>query len=125
MIVEVDRSSDEPPHAQLTRQIVRLIADRSLAVGTRLPTVRQLATDLGIAPNTVVRCYRDLETSGLVQTDGRRGTTVSGSPAIAQQQRLTALVSAAHTFAELVRASGATHAEARAALNTALTIVDR
>ena len=76
MIVELDRSSDEPPHAQLTRQLIRLIADGTLAVGAQLPTVRQLSGDLGIAPNTVARCIKDLEAAGLLATHGRRGTTV-------------------------------------------------
>ena len=122
MIVELDRSSEEPPHAQLTRQIVRLIADGLMEVGTRLPTVRQLASDLGIAPNTVARCFRDLEVLGLVETHGRRGTSVAGGSTIAQQHRRSALVEAAQTFVGLVRSSGATNDEAIVALRTALTI---
>ena len=48
--------------------------------GTRLPTVRRLAGDLGLAVNTVARAYRELERDGLVVTRGRNGTVVAASP---------------------------------------------
>ena len=124
MIVKLDRSSDEPPHAQLTRQIVRLIAEGSLEVGMRLPTVRQLASDLGIAPNTIVRCFGDLEAMGLVAMHGRRGTTVAGGFVIAQQHRRTALIAAARTFADLVVSSGTSADEAINAVVTALSVAE-
>jgi DNA-binding transcriptional regulator YhcF (GntR family) len=50
-----------------------------LAVGTRLPTIRRLAADLGLAVNTVARAYRELEESGLIETRGRGGTFVSAA----------------------------------------------
>ena len=46
-------------------------------MGTRLPAVRQLAADLGLAVNTVARAYRELEAAGLVETRGRHGTVVA------------------------------------------------
>ena len=48
-----------------------------LPPGAQLPTVRRLAGELGIAPNTVARTYRELEQAGLVRTAGRRGTVVA------------------------------------------------
>ena len=51
--------------------------------GTRLPTVRALAAEVGLAVNTVARVYRELETDGVVVTEGRRGTFVSPSAAAA------------------------------------------
>ena len=48
-----------------------------LPAGSALPTVRRLATDLGLAPNTVAKAYRVLEQDGFVVTAGRRGTTVA------------------------------------------------
>ncbi|MDT5068606.1 MAG: hypothetical protein QOK02_4761, partial [Mycobacterium sp.] len=51
-----------------------------LSSGFRLPTVRQLAADLGLAPNTVARVYRELEFGGLIETRGRHGSFVTGVP---------------------------------------------
>lgn len=120
MIVELDRSSDEPPHAQLTRQLIRLIADGTLEVGAQLPTVRQLAGDLGVAPNTVARCFKELETAGLLATDGRRGTTVAGTRAAAQRERRNALTKAARAFVEIARDAGASNDETLSALRAVL-----
>ncbi|WP_130348186.1 GntR family transcriptional regulator [Herbihabitans rhizosphaerae] len=89
MQIDIDSSSAEPPYEQVRGQIARQIIDHTLAVGTRLPTVRALAADLGIAVNTVARSYRELEEAGLVETRGRAGTYVSaaGESARAAVQR--------------------------------------
>lgn len=73
----VDTTSAEPPFEQVRRQIASGAADGSLSPGHKLPTVRQLAADLGIANNTVARAYRELETDGVVETHGRKGTFVA------------------------------------------------
>jgi DNA-binding transcriptional regulator YhcF (GntR family) len=73
----VDASSPVPPFEQLRQQLVAQIEAVELPPGTQLPTVRRLAGDLGIAPNTVARTYRELEQAGLVRTAGRRGTVVA------------------------------------------------
>jgi DNA-binding transcriptional regulator YhcF (GntR family) len=78
-VIQLDAQSSVPPYEQVKSQFARQIADRRLAVGTRLPTVRQLAADLGLAVNTVARAYRELEEAGLVQTRGRAGTFVSAA----------------------------------------------
>lgn len=75
----LDPGSAEPPFAQVHRQLSEQIADGRLSPGDRLPTVRRLAGDLGIAPNTVARAYRELETDGLIEGRGRAGTFVSAS----------------------------------------------
>jgi DNA-binding transcriptional regulator YhcF (GntR family) len=77
--VTVDANSAVPPFEQVRSQLAHQIATGRLAVGTRLPTVRQLAADLGLAVNTVARAYRELEHSGLFETRGRAGTFVSAS----------------------------------------------
>ena len=73
----VDTSSPVPPFEQLRQQLMAQIDGGELTAGTQLPTVRRLAGDLGIAPNTVARTYRALEQAGLVRTAGRRGTVVA------------------------------------------------
>lgn len=79
--ISVDLGSATPPYEQIRSQVSSLIALGTLAPGTRLPTVRSLAADLGIAAGTVARAYRELEQSGLVETRRRNGTVVAGTPA--------------------------------------------
>ncbi|BCW68045.1 GntR family transcriptional regulator [Arthrobacter sp. NicSoilB4] len=78
--ITVDLGSATPPYEQIRAQISSLIALGTLAPGTRLPTVRSLAADLGIAAGTVARAYKELEQSGLIETRRRNGTVVAGTP---------------------------------------------
>jgi DNA-binding transcriptional regulator YhcF (GntR family) len=78
--IAVDLGSAVPPYEQIRTQISSLIAVGSLAAGTRLPTVRSLAADLGIAAGTVARAYKELEQAGLIETRRRNGTVVVGMP---------------------------------------------
>ncbi|MDL9938247.1 GntR family transcriptional regulator [Gordonia sp. ABSL1-1] len=64
------------PYDQVRSQIVDLITGGELLVGERLPTVRSLAVDLGLAANTVARSYRELESAGFIETRGRSGSFV-------------------------------------------------
>jgi DNA-binding transcriptional regulator YhcF (GntR family) len=75
--ISLDRSSPEPLSDQLSTAIAERIRRGSLAPGTRLPTVRALAGDLQLAPNTVAKAYRALEDQGLIVGRGRRGTFVT------------------------------------------------
>lgn len=59
--------------------MARRVAEGELPAGTRLPTVRAVATELGLAVNTVAKAYRALEADGVVVTEGRRGTSVASS----------------------------------------------
>ncbi|MEU2611401.1 GntR family transcriptional regulator [Micromonospora sp. NPDC007271] len=77
MEIRIDPDSAVPPYEQVRGQLARMIGDGRLPVGTRLPAVRQLASELGLAVNTVARAYRELEGAGLVQTRGRHGTVVA------------------------------------------------
>ena len=65
MIVEIDPGSMIPPYEQLRAQIAELVLAGALAPGARLPAVRQHAADLGVAPGTIARAYRELERGGL------------------------------------------------------------
>jgi DNA-binding transcriptional regulator YhcF (GntR family) len=78
-MITIDTTSPVPPYEQLRAHLARQIHDRTLAVGTRLPTVRRLADDLGLAANTVARAYRELEDAGLIETNGRAGSFVAAA----------------------------------------------
>ncbi len=75
----LDPRSSVPPFEQLRQQFVGLIRSGALAPGAQLPTVRKLASDLGVAPNTVARSYRELESAGVIETRGRNGSFVANS----------------------------------------------
>lgn len=92
--ISVDLASATPPYEQIRAQISSLIVLGALEPGTRLPTVRRLAADLGIAAGTVARAYRELEQSGLIDTRRRNGTVVAGTPAPATQEPAGALAGA-------------------------------
>ncbi|MEZ5098163.1 MAG: GntR family transcriptional regulator [Nocardioides sp.] len=77
-MIALDPSDPTSPYDQVKQQIAAGVADGRLRPGDRLPTVRQLAEDLGLAPNTVARAYRELEAAGVVDTRGRAGTFVAG-----------------------------------------------
>lgn len=76
-LVTVDPESTDPPYVQIQRQIEAAVRRHDLVAGSRLPSVRRLATDLGLAPGTVARAYRGLEQGGVVDTRGRGGTIVT------------------------------------------------
>lgn len=73
----VDPESPVTLYEQLRTQIIEQVKRGELIAGTKLPPVRQLATDLGVAPYTVARVYRVLEQDGFLETRGRNGTIVS------------------------------------------------
>ncbi|UUN24992.1 GntR family transcriptional regulator [Streptomyces sp. FIT100] len=78
-MIVIDSTSPVPPFEQLRAQLARQIQDHTLAAGTRLPTIRRLAADLGLAVNTVGRAYRELEVAGLVEARGAAGSFVSAA----------------------------------------------
>jgi GntR family transcriptional regulator len=87
-----------PPYEQLRRQLVELIRYGMLAPGDRLPPLRQLAADLGLAVGTVARTYRELEVAGMVVSRRGGGTRVAAgrppglNPAEALRDRAAAFV---------------------------------
>lgn len=93
---------------QLRLGIIEAVRAGRLEPGTRLPTVRELAGELGLAVNTVARAYRELEAAGIVETHRRLGTFVARSdPADA------AMATAARAYAATTRALGLGHDDAR------------
>ena len=73
----IDLHSGVPVYRQLVDQVRSGMASGSLNAGDQLPTVRQLAVDLAINPNTVMRAYRELELGGLLETHQGTGTFIA------------------------------------------------
>lgn len=122
MIISVDPTHRDPPYQQIWMQVVAAVAAGSLPVGTRLPTIRQLAADLDLAAGTVARAYRELEAGGVIETRGRKGSFVrapsaTASPAVERRCQLDA---AARACVEEARRLGAPAAEVAAAVARAL-----
>ena len=78
--IQLDVKSGVPFYRQVIDQVKAAIAIGSIEAGDRLPTVRQLAVDLSINPNTVSRAYTELELTGLVETQMGSGTFVGNRP---------------------------------------------
>jgi DNA-binding transcriptional regulator YhcF (GntR family) len=116
-MLTVDSTSPVPPFEQVRAQLATQIADGVLTAGTRLPTVRQLADDLGLAVNTVARTYRELEAAGLVETRGRGGTVVTAGG----DKNRERILAAAHDYVTLARDLGVSTDEALGFINTAIT----
>jgi DNA-binding transcriptional regulator YhcF (GntR family) len=115
-MITIDAQSSLPPFEQVRAQLAEQITSGALTPGTRLPPVRKLATDLGLAANTVARSYRDLEAAGLVETRGRNGTVVSAAGDRARER----LQAAAQVYADLAHDLGIAPAEAMRFVATAL-----
>lgn len=103
--IEIDITSPVPPYEQIRAQVAGLVAAGLLRTGDRLPTVRTLAADLGVATGTVARAYRELEGAGLVTSRRRLGTVVTGTGIPAPET----VVRAAGELVVRARAAGLTH----------------
>ncbi|MER7072700.1 GntR family transcriptional regulator [Terrabacter sp. NPDC000476] len=100
--IVVDLDAAEPPFEQVRGQLAGLIATGRLLPGDRLPTVRALAADLGLAANTVARAFKELEAAGLVETRRRAGTVVASGEHTAD----VAVAALAAKFAAAARDAG-------------------
>lgn len=112
----INPADSTPVYEQLVRQVVDAAASGTVAAGEKLPTVRALAADLGLAVNTVAKAYRELEMRGAIQTRGRSGTFVTG------QTRDRDAAAAAHEYVLKARALGLSEAETVAQVRHALGI---
>jgi DNA-binding transcriptional regulator YhcF (GntR family) len=86
MQFSIDPHAAAAPYEQLRLQLLERMLSGELAHGAKLPTVRGLADELGLAPNTVARCYRELELSGAIETRGRNGSFAAWSPDAAERR---------------------------------------
>lgn len=117
MILHADPDSPVPPYEQIRIQVATMIATGVLPAGRRLPTIRQLATDLGLAGGTVARAYRELEQASLIVSRGRHGSFVAERPSAPTREREQALVAAARVFAAQAAQAGV---DPRSVLDVAL-----
>lgn len=76
-IFSLDPASGVPFYRQIIDRVLLAVADGRLKPGAQLPTVRQLAVDLAVNPNTVAKAYREMEIRGIVETEQGTGTFVS------------------------------------------------
>lgn len=115
MKIHLDHDSGEPPFEQVRRQITEAVDSGDLAPGEKLPPVRTLAAEVGLAVNTVAKAYKELEALGVVATRGRAGTVVLGRGADRSARE------AAAAYATTVRTLGLDDAEALDLVRRALT----
>ena len=120
MVIDIDTESAVPAFEQLRTQLADMVRSGTLATGTRLPSIRQLASDLGLAPGTVARAFRELESEGLVTSRVRHGTVVAPVRHTASQSR-GHREEAARTFALAARRLGLSDQEDLDAVRAQLT----
>jgi DNA-binding transcriptional regulator YhcF (GntR family) len=118
--LRVTTTDPTPPYEQLRRQFAELIGSGVLAAGHRLPPLRQLAADLGLAVGTVARTYRELEAAGLVVSRRGGGTRVQTSVHTSTAQREGLLRQHAEAFVRQARLLGATDDEVHTTVTAAL-----
>ncbi|MEU6929859.1 GntR family transcriptional regulator [Streptomyces sp. NPDC046385] len=114
--ISVDQHSTTAPYEQLRAQISESARSGELPVGYKLPTVRGLAEDLGLAANTVAKAYKALEGDGVIETRGRNGTFIAAASDAAS--RLAATAAAA--YATEARRLGLTREAAETAVAEAI-----
>jgi GntR family transcriptional regulator len=80
MIIQIEHNAPEPIYEQLISEIQKMIESGQLSENDSLPSIRQLASQLDVANNTVARAYQELERKGLIVGSGRKGTFVKRQP---------------------------------------------
>ncbi|TFC09694.1 GntR family transcriptional regulator [Cryobacterium algoritolerans] len=118
MILMLDPHSPTPPFEQLRMQVIEGVSSGTFAPGDKLPTVRRLAEDLGLAANTVARAYRELEHDKVIETRGRLGSFIAATGDATHKQAQLAAIA----YTERVRALGLGEAEALGIVAVALGI---
>ncbi|MER5887559.1 GntR family transcriptional regulator [Streptomyces sp. NPDC001941] len=114
--IAIDQAAPAAPYEQLRAQISAQARSGRLPVGYKLPTVRGLAEELGLAANTVAKAYRTLEADGVIETRGRAGSFVAAAGDAAARAAATA----AAGYAEEARRLGLSRADALRAAEEAL-----
>jgi GntR family transcriptional regulator len=107
--LKLDLRSGVPVYRQIIDQVRGGVAEGMLAAGDQLPTVRQLAVDLAINPNTVLRAYRELELGGMIETHQGTGTFIANKKIVKNSgERERQLTQLTNEFAARAGAAGFT-----------------
>lgn len=124
-VIAIDSSGSTPVYQQIIDQVRTAVALGRLAPDDRLPTVRQLSADLGVAPGTVARAYQELEQLGSVVTDGSKGTRIAPPRPLelSSHARSARLVSLLRPVAVAAAYLGASPEEIRAALDLTIHMI--
>ena len=104
--ITIDRERGEAVYVQVAQQLRQLVASGALAIGTAIPSVRQLAQDLGVSLNTVARAYRMLEAEGFLVIRDRSGITVSAPAQAIDAAARSELVGNLRTVLACLRQAG-------------------
>jgi DNA-binding transcriptional regulator YhcF (GntR family) len=119
MLLLVDPTSPLPVYEQVREQIVRMVAAGTLEPGHRLPTIRQLAADLGLAKGTVAKAYELLEADSVIATRGRKGSFVLESSRAGPADRADGLAVPIDALVVTAKQLGSTLDEVRTELEQA------
>ena len=119
MLLIVDPSNPLPVYEQLREQIVRMVAAGTLEPGHRLPTIRQLAADLGLAKGTVSKAYEKLESDSVIATRGRKGSFVLEPQVTTVTDRTSGLAQPIDALVVVAKQLGASLDEVQAAVDKA------
>ena len=121
MEIVIDTSDSVPVFAQLIDQIKKAVLTGELSSGAALPSIRQLANDMGLNHNTVAKAYRLLERDAVIETKGYRGTFIHPDAKANSAVDLNAWVTS--TLSETIktlRGSGVTDSEIRIAFGNVM-----
>lgn len=125
-VVTIDGAAAAAPHVQIFEQIRAMIERGDVQPGDALPPVRQLAGDLGVAPNTVARAYAELKAGQWVESEERKLIRVAaGAPALAKTSRRGALGDAVAAFLASLTSRGYAADEIAGELRSRLSAFDR
>ena len=126
MEIVIDTSDSVPVFAQLINQIKKAVLSGELSAGAALPSIRQLANDMGLNHNTVAKAYRLLERDAVIETKGYRGTFIhpdaKANSAVDLNAWVTSILS---ETIKTLRGSGVTDSEIRIAFGNVMNNRDQ
>ncbi|MFH1765888.1 MAG: GntR family transcriptional regulator [Gemmatimonadota bacterium] len=124
LTITIDRGLDEPVYRQVAHQVRQLIAAGALSPGMTLPSVRELAGDLGVNLNTIARAYRLLEGEGFLVIRGRSGVTVAAPADEVEQTVHAELLEQLRADLARLRQTGVTRDELLAVVRNEVLALD-
>lgn len=120
LTLAVDTRSAVPPYEQIRLQLVDALKSGFFRAGERLPSIRQLAGDLGLATNTVGRAFKELESEGFIESRGPLGSFVGKTKTLGRRDRRVRLNAVAQNYVLEVKRLGVDSSDALDAVRVAL-----